>query len=291
MPHIAYIANLWSLVSHPTSQREWSLENKIKAVADAGFDGITWKLNFEHRRFAEKHHLKHLVGFVSSSDPEEFAKLIRSQKDAGAVQVNVQLDDHDTPPALATRHWIKMMREAEKIGGLVMSLEVHRNCCTETPEKTYEIAERYYDATGELIRINFDFSHFAVVKHLNPNNYADRLLDHPRLIRNSEQWHMRAFNGHHCQVAVTNNGRLTPEVKSCLIFAEAFFKLWRAAPSNKDKTLFVCPEMGPYGADGSGYNIAGLPPAWPEAVVLRRELAKAWRAAEIAGKQKSLPQL
>lgn len=28
---------------------------------------------------------------------------------------------------------------------------------------------------------------------------------------------------------------------------------------------------------GAGYNITGLPPAWPDAVVLRGELAKAWK--------------
>ena len=40
MPHIAHIANLWSLVGHPTPAREWSLERKIKAVAAADFDGL-----------------------------------------------------------------------------------------------------------------------------------------------------------------------------------------------------------------------------------------------------------
>jgi len=279
MNHIAHFANLWSLVGHPEAQREWGLERKIKAVADAGFDGFTWILNRDHRRLAEKYDIKHLIGFVSTSNPDEFARLIRSQKEAGAVQINVQLDNHDTPPVLATRHWIRMMREAEKIGEVVMSLEVHRDCCTETPEKTYEIAERYYDITGEIIRINFDFSHFAVVKHLNPENYCQRLLDHPTLLKNSEQWHMRPFNGHHCQVPVIHDGRVTPEAKSCLSSARAFLKLWRAAPKNKNKTLFVCPEMGPYGRGGAGYNITGLPPAWPEAVALRGELAKAWRTA------------
>jgi hypothetical protein len=276
---IAHIANLWSLARHPSVEREWSLEKKIKAVADAGFDGITTILTPEHRRLADKHGLEHALGFVSSSNPEEFADKIRSQKEGGAVQINVQLDDHDTPPALAAKHWIRFVREAEKIGGVVVSLEVHRDVCTETPEKTYEIAERYYKATGELIRINFDFSHFAVVKHLAPDNYIPRMLDHPELIQNSEQWHLRPFNGHHCQVPVMIKGKLTPEVKACLVFAKAFLKIWRSGKVNQDKTLFVCPEMGPYNVDGGGYNISGLPPAWPDAVVLRGEIAKVWQAA------------
>jgi len=234
-------------------------------------------LTSEHRKLAEKHGLKHLLGFISSSDPAEFARSIKEQKEAGAVQINVQLDDHDTPPAVAVKHWLKLVREADKIGGVVVSLEVHRDCCTETPEKTYEIADRYHDATGELIKINFDFSHFAVVKHLSAENYAERLLDHPDLVRNSEQCHMRPFNGHHCQIAVTHRGKLTIEVKSYLAFVREHMKLWATARGNRRKTFFVCPEMGPYSPTGSGYNITGLPPAWPDAVVLRRELDKIWK--------------
>jgi hypothetical protein len=279
MPQIAHIANLWSLVGHPSPRAEWSLSKKIAAVAKAGFDGITTKLTPDHRRLADQHGLQHLLGFVSSSDPSEFEAALRAQKEGGAVQINVQLDDHDTPPAVAAKHWLQLTRIAEKIGGLVTSLEVHRDTCTETPEKTYEIADRYHKATGELIRINFDFSHFSVVKHLNPQDYAARLLDRPELFQNSEQYHMRPFNGHHCQIAVTHRGKLTPEIVSYLEFARASMKLWKSSPANRDKTWFLCPEMGPYGAAGGGYNITGLPPAWPDAVVLRGELAKAWRRA------------
>jgi sugar phosphate isomerase/epimerase len=150
MPQIAHIANLWSLVGHPSPKKEWSLERKIKAVAAAGFDGFTTAVTPEHRRLAEKHGLKHILGFISSSNPADFARLIRAQKEGGAVHINVQMDDHNTPPSIATKHWLRMEREAEKIGGVVMSLEVHRDTCTETPEKTYEIADRYHKATGRL---------------------------------------------------------------------------------------------------------------------------------------------
>jgi len=276
MSKIVHIANLWSLNGHPSPKHEWPLERKIKAVAAAGFDGITTALTAEHRRLAEKHGLEHLIGFISSSNPADCPALLRAQKEAGAVQINVQLDDHDTPPAVATKHWIAMVRAAEKIGGLVPSLEVHRDCCTETPEKTYEIAERYERATGGMIKINFDFSHLSVVKHLGPSNYIERLLDHPALVQNSDQSHCRPFNGHHCQVPVTYRGKLTDEVRSYLVFVEALFTMWKSAPQNQDRTLFVCPEMGPYHEGGAGYNITGLPPAWNDAAVLRGELAKVW---------------
>jgi hypothetical protein len=278
MPRIVHVANLWSLVGHPSPKREWSLRRKITAVAEAGFDGITAALTPEHRRLAEAAGLEHLVGFISTSEPDRFATMIREQKEGGAVQINVQMDDHDTPPALAVKHWLRFEREAEKIGGVVVSLEVHRDTCTETPEKTWEIADRYHRATGRLIRLNFDFSHLAVVKHLGPGNYAARLLERPELVQCSEQCHFRPFNGHHCQVPVTHRGRLTPEAKSYLEFVRAVMTLWKAAPHNVDKTLFACPELGPYWAGGAGYNITGLPPAWSDAVVLRGELDACWRS-------------
>jgi hypothetical protein len=273
MPRIAHIANLWSLVGHPSPAREWSLDKKIRACADAGFDGITTAVTPEHRRLAEEHGLEHLLGFISSSNPEDFVRHLREQKDGGAVHINVQLDDHDTPPAIATRHWVKLVRESEKIGGLVPALEIHRDTCTETPEKTFEIAERFHRATSEMIKLNFDFSPFAVVKHLTAANYAERLLTHPGLIQNSDQSHCRPFNGHHCEVAATHRGALTPEVRDYLAFVVELFRCWKSAPRNRARTLFVCPELGPY---SSGYNTTGLPPAWPDAVILRRELAKAW---------------
>jgi hypothetical protein len=100
-------------------------------------------------------------------------------------------------------------------------------------------------------------------------------------VRNSEQCHFRPFNGHHCQVPVTHGGRLTPEAKAYLAFVEELMRLWAGARQNRGRTLFACPEMGPYtgfGA-GGGYNITGLRSGWPEAVALRGELARVWRRA------------
>jgi hypothetical protein len=57
------------------------------------------------------------------------------------------------------------MKDAEKIG-CEPSVEIHRNTCTETPEKTYALAHAYRKATGKLLPMTLDYSHIAVVKHL-----------------------------------------------------------------------------------------------------------------------------
>jgi hypothetical protein len=149
------------------------LEQQLDAVQGAGFDGFTAQLGPRHAREAEKRGLL-VVGYFSSGDEERFADLLKSQKDAGAHHVNVQLADHDTEPADALRLTLRLIEEAERIGGLAPSIEVHRDTCTETPEKTYALADGYFKATGELLPMTWDFSHLAVVKHLAPEMIANQ---------------------------------------------------------------------------------------------------------------------
>jgi hypothetical protein len=87
--------------------------------------------------------------------------------------------------------------------------------------------------------------------------------------------HFRPFNGNHCQVPVTHRGALTPEVKDYLVFVAASLRIWKKAKANRDRTLFACPEMGPYGlgTGRSGVNLPCLPPAWTDAIALRPEIA------------------
>lgn len=272
-PRAVHTANLWSLAGHPAGKTEWSLERKMKAVKDAGFDAITTNLTPDHRRLAEKLGLR-VVGFFSSADASEFEGLFQRQKDGGATSVNVQLGDHDTP----TTEALRLARRLIKIGrdmGLSPSVEVHRDTCTETPEKTYALADRYRKATGELLQITWDFSHIAVVKHLPPP-FHDRLLERPDLVQRAEQFHLRPFNGHHCQVPVTTNrGKdLTRELEDWLPFVEKTLEMWLASKANANREVFLIPEMGPV---RGGYNLSSLPPSWPDAIRLREELDRIWK--------------
>jgi hypothetical protein len=277
MPSLQTIANLWTLNRHPRPTAEWSLDRKVAAVAAAGFDGLMAKLTPEHRRAADRHGLRHLVGFVVATVPDEFESQLRAQQAAGARKINVHLGRWNTPPQRAAAWWLRLEQAAAKLGGLELSLETHRDYCTETPEKTYEIAARYHDATGQLIRLTFDFSHWAVVRHLHDGNYAARLLDCPDLLQQARQIHFRPFNGHHCQVPVTWRGRRTPELEAFLVFARAVLVSWRQGNRAAHTELFVCPEMGPDLPHGSGYAITGLGKPWPQAVTMREELVKLWR--------------
>ncbi|MDB6021447.1 MAG: hypothetical protein JWQ04_1304 [Pedosphaera sp.] len=272
-PILRHIINLWTLVEHPSKAREWSLERKLRAVKAAGFDGFTAALTPEHRRLGEKYGLMR-VGYFSSSDPREFAKLLKQNKDAGAHHINVQLGDHDTPTKEAVRLAKQLMAEGRKLG-VEPAIEVHRDTCTETPEKTYALADGYEKAAGELLPMTWDYSHLAIVKHLLPP-YWERLGVRPDLIRRAQQFHFRPFNGHHCQVPVTDGrGKLSPEVLDYLPFVQRVMETWLAT-AMPGREMFAVPEMGPI---WMGYNLHSLPGSWEDAVVLRGEIEKCWRRA------------
>ena len=275
-PKLYHVANLWSLTDYPSAAGAWSLEEQLDAVKAAGFDGFTTQLGPAHASQAEKRGL-FVVGYFASGDETRFADLLKGQKDAGAYHINVQLADHDTAPGEALRLTLKLMEEADRIGHIEPAIEVHRDTCTETPEKTYALADGFFEKTGRLLPMTWDFSHLSVVKHLSQENYIERLLIRPDLVRRSVQFHFRPFNGHHCQVPVTRgDGNLTKELTDWLPFARATIRMWLGAEAGSDRTMIAVPEMGPV---KGGYNFEQLPNSWEEAVRLRSLLEQLWREA------------
>jgi hypothetical protein len=278
MPKLRQIANLWSLRDYPQTSAPWGIDTQLDAIKSAGFDGVTGRIGSGDGKRINDRNLV-FVGFVSSGNDKEFAALLNSQKDAGAMHVNVQLADHDTPTTEALRLTHRLFEEAERLGGLEISIEVHRDTCSETPEKTYALADAYLADTGQLLPITWDFSHFAVVKHLQPKDFSRRLLERAELVTRACQFHFRPFNGHHCQVPVTQaDGSLTPELTEWLPFVEDVLSLWLDANANTLREIFVVPEMGP---TSSGYNLNGLPNSWEEAVKLRPILEKLWHNEQV----------
>jgi len=269
-PVLKHFASLWSLAWQPTREKEWPLEEKIKRAKKAGFTGIASGPSEEVESLCKKHQLDFVCNIDGNA--ETYQARLEAAKALNPVRINVQLCDHDTPPKEAVKVWLKMAALAEKMG-LNIDLEVHRDTCTETPEKVYEIAALYKKATGKTIRFCWDHSHFGVVKHLNPP-YADRLLTHPDLIQAARQMHFRPFNGHHCQVPATDGkGHASAEIKPYLEYVDAFFACWLKGAKAGD-VLYACPE---YGMVDGGYGLFCFPNVWNDTMYLRKEIEKLWQ--------------
>jgi hypothetical protein len=266
-------ATTWSMIGWPTPKREWSLPKKVAAIKAAGFDGVCAFVTPELKTEADRHGLELMSGFDAQGVDDALPKL-RAQQKHGVRFINIQLLNHDTPPATAARAAVPLIRAARKLG-LAVHVETHRDTSTETPEKFAEIARLYRRQTGELLPVTWDHSHFAVSKHMMPADYSARLLAWPKLIQASQMFHLRPFNSQHCQVPVTNGrGGLTPEFRDYLAFTEDLFALWLSGPRPGNE-LWVCPEMGA----SHGYHVSTNPHPWPDAIRERAELLGAWQRA------------
>ena len=272
-PVLRHIANLWTLTEHPAKENEWPLDQKLRAIKEAGFDGVCWAGSAELHAGAKRHGLI-FVGGMASGNAKEFPKLLKDLKRFGAHHVNVQLAGDEVRTPEAVKLALVLNREGKKLG-LEPAIETHRGTCTETPEKTFALCDAYQKQTGELLPLSWDFSHFAVVKHLVPENFARRLLVRPDLIQRAQQFHFRPFNGHHVQVPITDGkGELTQEFNDWLPFAEALLKCWLTGNRDNGREIFVCPELGP--VEG-GYALSTFPNSWEDAKILRVEIDRLWK--------------
>ena len=268
-PQIHHMGSLWTLGGYGGKKGEWSTEKKLNKIKKAGFDGFTGRVPAVTREMVDKTGLL----FACQSDharAKEVVPKLRRIKAAGARCVNVQLLDHDTPTKRAVDLARRIMAEGDRLE-MDVSIEVHRDTCTETPEKTYALAEGFEKAEKRPLKITWDFSHPAVIKHLRPP-YWDRLAERIDLIQYAQQFHLRAFNGHHCQIpALDLKGNFTPEFLDFLPFAEKLIETWLQA-ATPGREMFVCPEQG-----GPGYDLSVFPDRWKDAQAIRKEVDKLWR--------------
>ncbi len=261
-------ATLWSLRQYPTADREWTWARKFAAIRRAGFDGVFAP---PAPALAERGRLRYLavtsLGVDDAPDPA-FA----AARALGAVAIDVQLGDYDTPRPAAVRLARRIAATARR-HRLPFAIETHRDTYTETPEATLALARDFRRQTGTPLPLCLDHSHFAVVRHLPPGQLWERLREPAELLRAARQFHLRPFNGHHCQLpALTPRGERTPEYRDWLGYAGSLLAHERARRTRAP--LLVVVELG---HAAPAYGLSGFPDTWRDAVAVGRDLRRLWR--------------
>ncbi|MBT3603944.1 MAG: sugar phosphate isomerase/epimerase [Candidatus Latescibacteria bacterium] len=269
-PKIRHMASLWSLTGYGGKKGEWTVDEKMARIKKAGFDGFLGRVPVVTSELVAKHGLI-FAATVDMGLAKEVKPKLKAIQAAGARCVNVQMLDHDTPTKRAVSLARRIMNTAEDLE-MDVAIEVHRDTCTETPEKAYALAAGFEKAEKKLLKMTFDFSHPAVIKHLAPSNYWPRLAERVDLIQLAQQFHFRPFNGHHAQIPACNGkGGLTPEFLDWLPFAEQVIETWLGV-AGSGREMFVCPEQGP-----PGYFLSVFPDRWKDVQTIRDEVDKLWR--------------
>ncbi len=269
-----FCTTLWTLAACPSTPSTKTFEHRLEMMAAAGFDGIHDSLDPQQIAAARQFGLS-VIGRIDGRFEDSWRDGLAAQIDAGVTLFNTHLGLHDTTVETAARRAVEIHAYATAHGARVQT-ETHRDTATETPEKYDALRARFSILTGEPLPTTWDFSHFAVMKHLAPEDYTVRLLSPwTAEIQASQLLHCRPFNGHHAQIPVTAaDDTLTPEFRTWLDFTADLFRCWRAGPTPRPP-LWICPEMG----STLGYHLSTHPAPWPEAVRCRQELLKTWNAS------------
>lgn len=268
-PVIHHLCSITTLTGYGDKKGEWNVSEKLKRIKRAGFDGFLGRIPMITREHVEASGLIFATTTDVGSIPEIRPKF-RKVKATGARCVNVQMLDHDTP----TKRAVEVARRVMHVAGeleMDVAIEVHRDTCTETPEKTYALAEGFERAEKRPLKMTWDFSHPAVVKHLRPP-YWERLAERPDLIQLAQQFHFRPFNGHHAQIpALNRKGELTPELKDWLEFADAVIGCWLEA-AGPGREMFACPEQIP-----GGYSLSVFEDRFKDVQAISKELDRCFK--------------
>jgi hypothetical protein len=271
-PELVLHVNAWSLLHEADPTTDDGLIKHLTLVKEAGFQGYCGGTHFPRLKERLEEFGLRFGGAFDAQSEEQFADKIAACLEIGDGPINCQLADHDTPVERAIDLTIALMEESDRQGAQV-HLEVHRDTCTETPEKTYAIIEGVKASTGKVPRVNFDFSHPAIVKHLNPDNYIERLFEDVETFQHSTLWHIRPFNGHHCQIPITNGkGGYSPEYEDCRPFIRQALTHWLNGP-RPGNAFWVMPEQGTM-----GYHLSCHPPVAQDMIAIGKDIQQMWAA-------------
>ena len=149
-PVLYQCASLGSLMGYG-GKREWGWEKKLKKIRKAGFPGFVGRTTMVN----EKQVVNSGLIFACTTDLggiKEITPKLRNIKRHGARVVNVQMLDHDTTTKRALEVARRLMAAAAELE-MDVSIEVHRDTCTETPEKTYALAESFEKAEKRPLKM------------------------------------------------------------------------------------------------------------------------------------------
>ena len=267
-PSLCLCATVWSLRQYLSEEKEWSWARKFSAIEEAGFDGLMSPPLDELKARGDLAYWA-ITSLGVAQDPRPF---FEQATELGAVGATVQPCDVDTPLE-ACVEVVRRIQEMAREYDLNTGIECHRDTFTETPERTYDLYDGYVRAEGQPLPLCFDHSHFAVVRHLRHPYWPD-LKGREELLAPTRQFHLRPFNGHHCQIPATFDGqKRTPEYLQWMEYARALFGFVKA---NGEGEIFVVPELG---NAHPAYGLSCFPDVWRDACVTGQDLRKIWSEA------------
>jgi len=207
-PRIEIHQAWWGMIGVGTDGKEWSEEEKVRAITEAGFTGVlgtTAELENEHWiHLIREAGLSWGVG-LGPWDGDLLISRMEQAKELGALYANIQPGDAFTIGSEAVEFFEHTMSEAKRIG-IPCLFETHRGRMTQDLLRTVD-----YVRALPAMRLTIDLSHYVLAgemfigtgEHIDSDRRVDTYFD--TLLQRCSCIHMRVSNAQQIQVDISSD--------------------------------------------------------------------------------------
>ena len=265
--------SLWAMERRRPDGLEWTLDEKLAMIRDAGFDGAGV-------RFFDRQYAKTVTDFLRAhgmswqaqcypKTVDDLKPIIEHVQEMGADHINLQPDVR--PYRLEECiPYIEGWRRLAADAGITLQIETHRDRMTTDLFFTLHLLDCFPD-----LRLTGDLSHYVVGREfawpISEENHAlmRRILD------NCWGFHGRVASREQIQVQISF-AHQKEWVDLFMGWWEYGFRQWKNKAGTDATLTFLC-EMGPkeYAMTGAdGYELSDR---WQEAIMMKDMVRGLWK--------------
>ena len=277
MQKLLVYQSMWAMERRAPDGKEWTLEEKLKMIKDAGFDGAGVRFfDFEQAKAHTDILKDYGLTWQAQCYPQtvdDLKPILDNVARLGAEHLNLQPDVRpyrieECIPYI--EGWRRLANEA----GVRMHIETHRDRMTTDLFFTLHLLDCFPD-----LKLTGDISHYLVGREFAgpPISDENHRLMH-RILDNCWGFHGRVASREQVQVPISLPAH-KPWLDLFMGWWEYGFRSWRRrAP--KDATLtFLC-ELGPRPYAIVDRNDEDLSDRWQEAIMMKDMIRALWKRIE-----------
>ena len=284
-PRLMLMQNGYGMSGLPREGKEWSFEEKVRRIKDAGYEGFQLGTRLAEEpdklELLDKFGLKFSMASVPKT-VEEVRKSLEAVKKSGAKFL-VVIAGHSYMSDKEINSLVTDSIRASAEIGVHLSWETHRAALTESPYRMLQLVEKV-----PQMRFCADLSHWALVQELEDFDKQASFwkLAEPDMIRmwapvldRTTNIQCRISNGDCIQVDVGDGN--TKLARQWMDLWTEIMRRWLQQAQPGD-VFPVAPELGPPVYSIQDLQGRELSDRWEQALVMKKLTEQAWKKAHEA---------
>ena len=276
---LAVLQSMWAMERRQPDGAEWSLQQKLDMIRDAGFDGAGV-------RFIDPAYAREVTAFLKAHGMiwqaqcypqkiEDLVPVLELVAELGADHVNLQADVRPRTLAACVPYIEGWRRMAER-AGVALNIETHRDRMTTDLFFALDLLDAFPD-----LRLTADVSHYLVGREFAwPIDETNHAMIH-RIMDNAWAIHGRVASREQVQIEI-GFAQHQGWVELFMGWWEYAIRSWRRRAGADARLTFLC-ELGPSPYAITGADGLDLSDRWADAQAMMRMIRALWARIEAEG--------